>query len=530
MSEMEAGTTRRVPCLTLLYHPDLRRVGERSTLDELYRGGRVELSRLSPLFAHPGCEKGAAIDDPYVSASRPIRIDFQWPHGIEITPTQGARIAIDGAVLKGPRRLTLAEVRQGVVMVLAKRVAVLLHNVDLDLEAAAAGDSMGFVGASDSLARVRRAISRVADLDVPVLIRGESGVGKEHVARAIHERSSRAHQPYLTVNMAAIPRETATSELFGHARGAFTGATGARQGLFERAHRGTLFLDEVGDTPESIQPMLLRVLQNGEIQPLNDRSRTVDVRVVAATDADLDTARESGQFRDALLHRLAGYEIRVPPLRERRDDIPRLVVYFLERELSGTGELCRLEPPRPKQRPWFPLSIMLRLVNHHWTGGNVRQLMNVLRQIVIGNRDADMLRLDDGIATQLSAAAAPPAPRPRVDDAPPRQPTAGPAAADRDPGQGRMRPEDIDEQTLIEALTEHGFAVRPTAKSLGVAPSTLYALIDKSKTLRKAKDIPDRELIACHAELDGDIGAMVMHLKVGKRALRMRLKELGLLS
>jgi two-component system nitrogen regulation response regulator GlnG len=390
------------PCLTVLYHPDLRRVGERVILDDLMQNKVVELSRVAPAFAHPGSERPnrrMPIADPYVSAHKPVRMWFRAPGRLEMAPSPGARATLAGKPFDSRRILSTAALQRGLVLTLARRVVLLLHAVDATLSP---GEPLDLVGHSDAIETLRRAILRVADLDLPVLIRGESGAGKEHVAHAIHLHSGRAGNRYITVNMAAIHTETAVSELFGHVKGSFTGAQGSHDGLFQQADGGTLFLDEIGDTPGAIQPMLLRVLDSGEILPLGGDSQRVDARIIAATDADLEAAREQGRFRSALLHRLAAYVLWVPPLRARRDDIPRLTLHFLRKELARTGELHRLDPPSTRQPLWFPPALMVRLVEHHWTGGNVRHLANVVRQLVVSNRGADTLALDQRMADALA--------------------------------------------------------------------------------------------------------------------------------
>jgi two-component system nitrogen regulation response regulator GlnG len=393
------GTRSAIPCLTILYHPDLRRVGERVVLDALMRNQVVELSRVTPAFAHPGSDRQVPIADPYVSANKPLRLWFRAPGHLELAPVQGARVVVAGQPLDTRRILTTSELEPGLVFTLARRVVLLLHLIDASQPP---GEALGLVGKSDAIEALRCAILQVADLDVPVLIRGESGAGKEHVARAIHQHSRRAGSQYIAVNMAAIHAETAVSELFGHAKGSFTGALHRHDGLFQKADQGTLFLDEIGDTPGAVQPMLLRVLDSGEIQPLGGASRRVDTRIIAATDADLEAAREQGTFRSALLNRLAAYVLWVPPLRARRDDIPRLILHFLRSELTRTGELHRLDPPSPHQPLWFPPPLMVRLVEHHWKGGNVRHLANIVRQLVVSSRGAEVLAPDQHLADLLA--------------------------------------------------------------------------------------------------------------------------------
>ena len=229
------------------------------------------------------------------------------------------------------------------------------------------------VGRSAALLEVFKTIGRVAASDVAVLVTGESGTGKELVARAIHQASARAEGPFVAVNAAAIPRELLESELFGHERGAFTGAVESRPGRFREARGGTLFLDEIGDMPLELQAKLLRVLQSGEVTAVGGRrAETVDVRIVAATHRDLESMVASGAFREDLYYRLRVVPIHVPPLRERREDVPPLVEHFLQRydrELTG-GHHVLAE------------ATLERLAAHDWPG-NVRELENAVKRALV---------------------------------------------------------------------------------------------------------------------------------------------------
>jgi formate hydrogenlyase transcriptional activator len=229
------------------------------------------------------------------------------------------------------------------------------------------------VGASPALASVLSRVSKVARSDSTALIMGETGTGKELVARAIHRRSPRAARPFVSVNCAAVPRELIASELFGHEKGAFTGATQRRLGRFELAHGGTIFLDEVGELPMETQVALLRVLQEHEFERVGgSASIRVDARVVAATNRDLQAAIEAGTFRSDLFYRLNVFPVRVPPLRERADDIPLLVEYFIDRYGRKAGKSIRRVNKRTLDR----------LQSYPWPG-NVRELQNVIERSVI---------------------------------------------------------------------------------------------------------------------------------------------------
>ena len=231
----------------------------------------------------------------------------------------------------------------------------------------------GIVGDSPAMRQVVALIRQVAPSGIPVLVRGESGTGKELVAAAIHKASKRADRRYVTFNAAGQAESLLEDQLFGHVRGAFTGADRDREGVFEYADKGTLFLDEIGDMPLSMQPKLLRVLETGEVVRLgSNEQRKADVRFVSATNRDLGQMVREGRFREDLYYRIRGAEIVVPPLRERREDIPLLVNHAVGRFAADLG--------RP--RPEVPQPVMLRLVGYDWPG-NVRELFNAVHRMVV---------------------------------------------------------------------------------------------------------------------------------------------------
>jgi two-component system, NtrC family, response regulator AtoC len=229
------------------------------------------------------------------------------------------------------------------------------------------------VGRSAAILEVYKQVARAAATNVPVLITGETGTGKEQVARALHQRGLRTSGPFIPVDCGAISESLMESELFGHAKGAFTGASSARSGLFEEASGGTLFLDEIGDVGPKIQSQLLRALQEQEIRRVGESSAVkVDVRVVAATNKDLRKLVEEGRFREDLLYRLDVVHLDLPPLRERKEDIPLLVEHFAEKHVRGGA------------RPVVTKDAMQRLIEYDWPG-NVRQLENVVARALALN-------------------------------------------------------------------------------------------------------------------------------------------------
>ena len=233
-------------------------------------------------------------------------------------------------------------------------------------------EETGLVARSEAMKRVLAQASRVAAVDTTLLLLGESGAGKERVARFIHDHSRRQTGPFVAINCAAVPENLLESELFGHARGAFTGAVSERAGLFEAARGGTLLLDEVGEIPPAMQAKLLRVLQESEVRPVGeDRSFHVDVRILAATHRDLASRVAAGQFREDLLYRLKVVMLQLPPLRERPEDIPVLARHFLSRAARRFGVA-------PVQ---LTSSLLARLTAYSWPG-NVRELENALESAV----------------------------------------------------------------------------------------------------------------------------------------------------
>jgi two-component system, NtrC family, response regulator HydG len=238
------------------------------------------------------------------------------------------------------------------------------------------------VGQSSAMRDVCDLVARVADAGVPVLILGETGAGKGMVARAIHAEGTRAGKPFVTVNCAALPEGLLESELFGHVRGAFTGATNRRVGLFEEAHGGTLFLDEIGEMSPALQAKLLDVLERGVVRSVgSSKESVVDVRVVAATHRDLRERSGSGAFRQDLLYRLEVVTIDIPPLRQRRDDIPLLIAHFLAASKAR-------HPQSPVER--IGTDAMTLLLDHPWPG-NVRELEHAIERMVLLGHSPEVL-------------------------------------------------------------------------------------------------------------------------------------------
>lgn len=257
---------------------------------------------------------------------------------------------------------------------LVERVRAALHKGNLSTASAEAGPETMIVGTHPTIVEVYKAVARVAPVNVPVLISGETGTGKELVARALHRFGANPEGPFVAINCGAIPESLLESELFGHRRGAFTGAERDHNGAIESARGGTVLLDEVGELPAQLQVKLLRFLQGGEIRPVGSESAvTVATRVVAATHRDLRAEAKAGSFRQDFFYRLSAYEIHLPPLRDRRSDIPLLVEHFRSR---AEARLNKNDAQGPS-----PETLQI-LISHEWPG-NVRELENLVQRALI---------------------------------------------------------------------------------------------------------------------------------------------------
>jgi two-component system response regulator HydG len=298
----------------------------------------------------------------------------------------------------------------------------------------------GIIARSAEMRRVIDLIARIAPTDATALIQGESGTGKELIAKAIHHASPRAHRPFVAVNCGALPETLLESEIFGHVKGAFTGAVATKRGLFEEAHGGTFFLDEIGEMASSVQVKLLRALQDGEVRRVGaTQSTTVDARVVAATNRDLEQRVREGGFREDLFYRLNVIPVTLPPLRERREDIPLLAEHFLERIAQRQGRRLRLVPEAVEC-----------LLRYPWPG-NVRELENAIertailsQRVTIGPED-----LPAHVAAGIALGAAPSLP-------------------------GQRGLAEVERAHIVQTLERMGWSQSRAAQALGIGRTTLW--------------------------------------------------------
>jgi len=500
----------RVPALTILAHPVAERVGEQVLLLALASGRPVSLSRQAPLFAHPESAATRPLEDLHLSRQPISLVPGGQAGSIRIVAAPGGG-RVEAIGVSAQEELGPADLERGVPLVLGGRVALLLHLVPA---ARPHLDRYGLIGDSAALVELRAAIKRTAGLDAPVLLRGETGSGKELVARAIHQASPRRADPYLALNLGAVPGALAAAELFGAARGSFTGADRRREGYFERADGGTLFLDEVGEAPPEVQALLLRALENGEIQPVGaEAPRRVDVRVVAATDADLEKLVADGRFRAPLLHRLQGDQIRLPPLRARRDDVGRLLIHFLRQDLEAAGAAHVLDDPGPRGRPWLPARLVARLAAADWPG-NVRELRNVARRLAGRAGAGAPAELPADLEAALFARAGDEPATPRKEERKARVRSPRTVA-------------EVTEEEALAALQADHFNLTLAAGRLGISRTALYSLVERLPSLRKASSLTREEIAAALERAGGDLDGAADLLGVSRHGLRLRRSALG---
>jgi DNA-binding NtrC family response regulator len=345
----------------------------------------------------------------------------------------------------------------------AHEVGNALERVSLELEIETLKRDLGavttLIGSSQAMRQLKEGIGRVARVPSPVLIAGESGTGKELVAREIHRLAFEDKKPFVAINSAALPDTLIESELFGHERGAFTGADRTHRGAFEQANGGTLFLDEIGELPLAAQARLLRVLEQGEVTRLGaERVIKVDARVVAATNRDLESEVSAKRFREDLYYRVNVHALRVPPLRDRRSDIPELISHFLAATCSRFGIRGKLIEP----------AALECLMAYEWRRNNVRELRNIIERMIIAT-DGDRI----GVAQ---------VPADLNDD----------RAAGHDPARTRSFKElkaEAERQIIVAALERNDWHISRAAKDLGLADhASLLKIMRRHDLKRPGKD------------------------------------------
>ena len=389
--------------------------------------------------------------------ARDVPVIMLSGHGTVKTAVEATRLGAFDFLEKPPETERLLVAARNA---LEKRRLV-IENRRLRLESNGPSD---LVGQSAALQQVFARIKKAAPTGATVLIRGESGVGKELVAREVHRLSARADEPYVSVNCAAIPEELIESELFGHEKGSFTGATERQIGKFEMAHKGTIFLDEIGDMSARAQAKVLRVLQEGEVERIgSQKTIKVDVRVIAATNKNLEEAISAGNFREDLFFRLSVIDIEVPPLRSRVDDIPAIASHFVARASAQHGV------PAKRISPEFAAALQGR----EWRG-NVRELKNLIDRLMILVDDETLLPQHlEGI----------PAPRPRTGGVEATESATGETAPESLGSSAvvslREFKEGSERSFIVAKLRENSWNISATAQAIDTPRSNLYKKLEQ---------------------------------------------------
>lgn len=547
------------PSLRILYHGDLERVGE-FTSSDLFEGGKwVGLGRTSPDF-HALDRSTGPIADPYISRAQAA---LRWDDRagcFEVKPASGARLKLSSVTLhRGSADLPeFQEVSRrsflppGTLLAIGDRVLLALL---CDPSHGAEEDRMGMIGESAQMWELRKAIEDTARFARPALVLGETGAGKELVSRALHTSGDRSRGPFLAANCAALPEHLVESILFGHKKGAFTGASKDSPGLFLDADGGTLFLDEVGELPMVLQAKLLRALQEGVVMPVGGRKEVkVDVRVVAATNRAPAEEMQSGKLRSDLYYRLSAHVLKVPSLRERYVDVPLLFVHLLKQHLQDFAPLAWMFSSSMGSRLPVPMDFFLKLMKYPWPG-NVRELQNVATQ-------SAQLNLNPGsfAAPSLEESAMVPAPRldePVSDFQEDRGLESEPQVLDLDNplllkaaqeqrlkrktlarllrlGEpvdlGELRGEELEDclaANLFLLMEEEGFNQTRVARELEVARGTLISLM-KRFGLPRAQDLSLEQIREARDAAHGNLTTMSRALRVSPASLKGRLTHEGL--
>lgn len=503
--------------LTIVFHPDSARIGQRAWLDCKPGPSPCVLGRRCPDFSHPGRGgDGEPLDDPHVSR-RALVLSLDDEQLLIERDSGTSRAQLGDKQVHAATAIGRDTLRIGVPLLLGHSIVLLLrlqpteerHNAD----AGSATPGRDLQGSSAAMRQVYRQIYRAAAAEADVLLRGETGTGKELVARAIHRLSERGSAAFVPVNMAAIPPELAPAALFGSAKGAFTGAAQAEPGYFVQADGGSLFLDEIGEVSAQVQPMLLRALQQREIQTVGGPVRRVNVRVISATDAAIDT--ETANFKAALRHRLGAIEIVLPSLRERSEDVGELLTSYLQhyaKGMSGASRLPHAGSSAKEVAIWA--TVYFHLTRYAWPG-NVRELTNVARQIALAlEEEGPLLTLLTPFIAEYSA----------VSDAQALSQTAEHHSPSL--GGARRRMIHISDDEFAEAMAHGRYEPAQVARELRVSRAAVYRRLQSSDVFRLAADIPDAELRDVLDLHRGDVAAAAAALEVSYYSLQLRLRSL----
>ncbi|WOJ98399.1 sigma 54-interacting transcriptional regulator [Congregibacter brevis] len=502
-------------CVVLAFHPDTSRIGEVCSLG--YADDLTVFGRHRPQFAHLDGSPARGCDDEFVSREA-FSLSYQSSLWQLVRREGSSRLRIDGRELLDAAVLSPEQLQNGVVLTVAERIVLHLRLRSSRVSVSTSPELAVLRGVSPAMQQLRESTDAAAKSGGDVLLIGPTGTGKERIAGAIHALSRRSGEPWVAVNMAAMPVDLASASLFGAAKGAYTGADANRKGFFQQANGGTLFLDEVGDTPPLLQPMLLRALQEREIQVVGGKSERVALRVIAAMEQDPDQLRET--FRPALRYRLGAYEVHLPCLKERSEDVALLAADFFNEQAGEAGLSWDVQSSVAGVSAWARLFEQFLL--YSWPG-NIRELQHVVAQISSVSRGD--LRVPSTIRerfgrplSQLSEAK----PAPQADLSEP-EPTQIKESAAR-------RLDEVSDEEFVEAWRDAKHEVAAVAKDLGVSRPAVYRRLKGLRECRLAADVPLGELLSALDACRGDLSSTAERLAVSRRGLQTRLRASGVAS
>lgn len=481
-------------CLTIIWHPERERIGEQA----IVTSQNLALSRYHPLFCQPE-QPGLPLGHGGISRS-PLELSIDAQGDVTITvPTGRMQVELNGKEIQGNHYLQPDQISNGTILGLGRAVLLCLHW----LTALPKNNAInGLIGVGSSTQKIRDLIRQVAATDATVLLLGETGTGKEVVAQAIHSLSLRKQKPLISVNMAALNDDLAAADLFGAAKGAYTGAQTARSGFFQEAEDATLFLDEIGNAPASVQPMLLRVLETGDYRPLGaTKDLTTTARIIAATDQDL----YGGGFNPALLRRLESFVINLPPLRNRREDLGVLIMHLMQSPaLANIGGNN------------LSFTLLTQFATYDWPG-NVRQLRHFLKRVLLGiaaNEPPSFASLIDTPPQRITYSAEPAS-------------THHPSVSSSAEKQTRKKLNELSESDVLTALEENEWNIQSAAQALGISRPSMYKLMEANSKIRRVEKIPNEEIQQAWNEANGDLEICASMLKTPAEALRRNLRGIG---
>ncbi|SNS67891.1 two-component system, NtrC family, nitrogen regulation response regulator GlnG [Azospirillum sp. RU38E] len=454
------------------------------------KGEVYRISRHEPSFRTGNNQAQTPLADRHVSR-QPLTIRRVAARTVEVTrPDSPMAVSVNGRLIERATTVSLDELGEDIIICLSDRIILSIFETVLPLQTDAARH--GLIGISKGLQRAWATVRQGAPTHLPMLLTGATGTGKELVASAIHALSTRSAQKLHTVNMAALSPSLAHAELFGATAGAYTGATVARIGLFAQAHGGTLFMDEIGDAPKEVQPMLLRALENGEYRRLGDtKAQVADVRIISATDRSL----EAGDFNQPLRHRLQGVVVHLPPLRDRRVDIGLLLRHFLTRPETNLGS---------RDPATVPAGEVLPLLLHPWPG-NIRELAGAARQMRMG-MPVTLKPVAARAVNEMSQEPVAVAPSPT-------------ARRHRDPAT-------VDDAEMVGALTATEWNIKAAAMLLNVSRTSLYRLMERSPSLKEPGLLSaDKVKDDMHRRTNDGHSAWASKLKPSGDSLRRHLRR-----